>query len=247
MFTAEYAAQFDVLLPCLAAFRLPLPLGGSSNHFRTAALRAVGGWDPHNVTEDADLGIRLARFGYRSSMIASSTHEEAPADVRRWLYQRTRWFKGWMQTWLVHMRAPRLLLSDLGAAGFATFQLIVGGSVLAALVYPLFLASTVWQLATGQSLMPASLAPLHVAVFLGGLLASTVGIVTGLSRRRLLGSAWIALLAPLHWLLLSVAAWRALRQFLREPFRWEKTEHGLAKSSRMSQPSATQPADPFAE
>jgi len=97
MFTADYAAQFDVFLPGLARLRLPLPLGGSSNHFHTATLRAAGGWDAHNVTEDADLGMRLARFGYRSDMIASTTYEEAPARIGPWLRQRTRWFKGWMR------------------------------------------------------------------------------------------------------------------------------------------------------
>ena len=101
-FTAEYAGHFDVFLPKLAALGSPLPLGGSSNHFRTATLRKVGGWDPHNVTEDADLGMRLARFGYRSGVIPSSTYDEAPADVGRWVGQRTRWFKGWMR--LVNFR-----------------------------------------------------------------------------------------------------------------------------------------------
>jgi len=96
-FSAEYAAHFDVFLPKLAALRLPLPLGGSSNHFRTTTLREVGGWDPHNVTEDADLGMRLARFGYRSDVIDSTTYEEAPANVCDWLGQRSRWFKGWMR------------------------------------------------------------------------------------------------------------------------------------------------------
>jgi glycosyltransferase XagB len=98
LFTAEYAGQFDVFLPALAQLGLPLPLGGSSNHFRTTTLRAIGAWDPYNVTEDADLGLRLARFGYRSGMIERSTYEEAPARLGPWLRQRTRWFKGWMQT-----------------------------------------------------------------------------------------------------------------------------------------------------
>src|SRR5262245_50147222 len=96
-FTAEYAGHFDVLLPKLAATGLPLPLGGSSNHFRTEALRQVCGWDPYNVTEDADLGMRLARFGYRSDVIDSTTYEEATSDISRWLGRRTRWFKGLMQ------------------------------------------------------------------------------------------------------------------------------------------------------
>ena len=97
LFTAEYAGQFDVLLPGLAQLRLPLPLGGSSNHFRTKALREAGGWDPYNVTEDADLGTRLARLGYRAAVIDSTTYEEAPARIKPWIRQRTRWFKGWMR------------------------------------------------------------------------------------------------------------------------------------------------------
>jgi cellulose synthase/poly-beta-1,6-N-acetylglucosamine synthase-like glycosyltransferase len=97
MFTASYAGHFEGFLPAMAALRLPFPLGGSSNHFRTAALRRVGGWDPYNVTEDADLGIRLHRFGYRCAALSSATYEEAPARFGPWLKQRTRWYKGWMR------------------------------------------------------------------------------------------------------------------------------------------------------
>ena len=97
MFTAEYAGLFDVLLPGLSQRGLPLPLGGSSNHFRTGILRRAGGWDPYNVTEDADLGMRLARLGYRTTVIDSTTYEEAPACAGPWLRQRTRWFKGWIR------------------------------------------------------------------------------------------------------------------------------------------------------
>ncbi len=96
MFAANYAGQFDAFLPGLAALHLPFPLGGSSNHFRTAVLRKVGGWDPYNVTEDADLGIRLYRLGYRSAVLSSATYEEAPPPFVQWLKQRTRWYKGWM-------------------------------------------------------------------------------------------------------------------------------------------------------
>ena len=94
LFTAEYAGMFDVMLPALCAFCLPIPLGGSSNHFRTAILREVGAWDPYNVTEDADLGIRLARSGYSADVISSTTYEEAPVRLWPWIKQRTRWFKG---------------------------------------------------------------------------------------------------------------------------------------------------------
>jgi cellulose synthase/poly-beta-1,6-N-acetylglucosamine synthase-like glycosyltransferase len=111
LFTAEYAGLFDVFLPGLAAWRLPLPLGGSSNHFRVSVLREVGAWDPYNVTEDADLGMRLARFGYRTTVIPSTTYEEAPALFASWLRQRTRWFKGWMR--LVNLRDTSLFFNGL--------------------------------------------------------------------------------------------------------------------------------------
>src|SRR3954471_7282333 len=109
---------FDFLLPGLSRLGIPIPLGGTSNHFRTEILRRVSGWDAYNVTEDADLGIRLARLGYRSTVMNSSTYEEAPRRFGPWLRQRSRWFKGWAQTWAVHMRNPRRLLRELGPRGF---------------------------------------------------------------------------------------------------------------------------------
>ena len=237
LFTAEYAGQFDVFLSGLAAMHLPLPLGGSSNHFYTDVLREVGGWDAYNVTEDADLGMRLARFGYRSTLIASTTLEEAPAHFEAWLRQRTRWFKGWMQTWLVHMRTPRRLLRELGTAGFITFQLVVGGNTLAALVHPLFLAGLIYSMATGFPMWrgdgtATALAVLYGSTVVIGYLTSAFLCWLGLYRRALLPTAWVLLLTPVHWLLLSLAAWRALSQLVAAPYTWEKTEHGLAKTSR---------------
>jgi len=236
-YTAEYAGQFDVFLPGLAALGLPLPLGGSSNHFHTATLREIGGWDPYNVTEDADLGMRLARFGYRSEMIDSTTYEEAPAYFGPWLRQRTRWFKGWMQTWLVHMRQPRQLLRDLRLTGFVAFQLMVGGNALAALVHPLFMAALIYTCTTSSEIWRSDDAAITVVgavyattVIVGYLSSAFLGWL-GLARRGLLASAWVLLLTPLHWLLLSLAAWRAVYQLVVAPYAWEKTEHGLAKTS----------------
>jgi cellulose synthase/poly-beta-1,6-N-acetylglucosamine synthase-like glycosyltransferase len=235
VFTAEYAGLFDVFLPGLAAWRLPLPLGGSSNHFRTSVLRRIGAWDPYNVTEDADLGMRLARFGYRTAVIPSTTYEEAPSRFGPWLRQRTRWFKGWMQTWLVHMRSPLRLAGELGLPGFAVFQLLVGGTVLAALVHALFAARLAWMMTTSppDGAMFFGMLGFDAATLASGYLISAALGLIGLARRRLLGCAWALLLMPLYWLLLSVAAWRALFQLMRDPYRWEKTEHGLARTSRI--------------
>ncbi len=239
MFTAEYAGLFDVFLPGLAAWRLPLPLGGSSNHFRTSVLREIGAWDPYNVTEDADLGMRLARHGYRTAMIASSTYEEAPVGFAAWLRQRTRWFKGWMQTWIVHMRRPVRLISDMGAAGFVVFQLVVGGTVLAALVHLVFAAALAWDVFVDagswsqKSATDIAIAALHGTTLITGYVMSGVLGIIGLARRRLGGCGAALLLMPVYWLMLSLACWRALFQLVVDPYRWEKTEHGLARSSRL--------------
>jgi cellulose synthase/poly-beta-1,6-N-acetylglucosamine synthase-like glycosyltransferase len=226
-FAAEYAGQFDVFLPGLAAMRMPLPLGGSSNHFRTAVLREVGGWDAWNVTEDADLGFRLARFGYRSVTFNSTTSEEAPIRFKAWLGQRSRWMKGWMQTWGVHMREPGRLWRQAGPRGFLTLNIIVGGNVLTALAYPILVLELAAHFLTNFTV---SLAPLHIATVTAGF-ASTVLIgLMGLARRGRLRSGWILAATPFYWACLSIAAWRALWQLWRDPYRWEKTEHGLTQS-----------------
>lgn len=238
-FTAEYAGQFDVFLPGVAALRLPLPLGGSSNHFRTTMLRKLHGWDSYNVTEDADLGMRLARFGYHSGVIDSTTYEEAPSAIGPWLRQRTRWFKGWLQTWLVHMRSPIRLLRDLGPASFVAFQLMVVGNVLAALVHPVFFGLLIYGVVTGSlwsgdGIGTALMLAVVGTTAISGFVASVVLGCVGLARRGLLREAWVLLLTPIHWMLLSWAAWRALYQLIRDPYRWEKTEHGLARTSRLA-------------
>lgn len=229
-FALEYSVLFDVTLPGLARLGLPIPLGGTSNHFPREVLDRWTGWDPFNVTEDADLGIRLARMGGRVGMLSSTTWEEAPVRFRGWLPQRTRWLKGWMQTYLVHTRQPTRLLRDLGAACFAGFHVYSGGLVLSALVFPLFCSLTlieVWQGgwqpppgAPGRALW--SLAIFNVAA---AYIASVVAAVVAAWRR---GRTWLAIGAPfmpIYWLLISLAAYRALYQLATAPHYWEKTEH----------------------
>ena len=234
LFTVEYAGLFDVFLPGLAAHRLPLPLGGSSNHFRTAVLRELGSWDAYNVTEDADVGMRLARFGYFTSMIDSTTYEEAPTTIGPWLKQRTRWIKGWMQTWLVHMRSPRRLLRELGFVRFLTLQLVVGGTVLSALVHPVFLVLFSALLTSDDPLPSDVSAGFYGGTLLSGYVASAGIGLLGLARRRLLSCGWVVVLVPVYWMLLSLAAWRALYMLVRDPYQWEKTDHGLARTSRLA-------------
>jgi cellulose synthase/poly-beta-1,6-N-acetylglucosamine synthase-like glycosyltransferase len=234
-FTIEYCALFDGLLPALDRMGLPIPLGGTSNHFRASALRWLMAWDPFNVTEDADLGIRLAA-GYCCRVLDSTTYEEAPAQFMGWLRQRTRWLKGYVQTWLVHMRSPRALWRELGTRGFLGFQIMVAGTVLSALVHPWFYLLAGLELAAGNFLTePESLLgwPFWLIAWfdlLAGYLASMGLGLLAVKQRGYRALLWQVPLMPIYWLLISAAAYRALWQFMTARYEWEKTEHGLAPS-----------------
>jgi cellulose synthase/poly-beta-1,6-N-acetylglucosamine synthase-like glycosyltransferase len=234
--TVEYSALFDAILPALARLRLPVPLGGTSNHFRRETLDAVGGWDPFNVTEDADLGFRLARRGWRTKVLDSTTWEEAPVGFRSWFRQRTRWLKGWIQTYLVHTRRPLRLFGELGIRGALGFHTVMGGLVLSALVHPLLYVLLAWQVASGRLLASAGTPPLAATLWTvawinlaaGYLVSIGVGAISAL-RRGQPSLALSALMMPLCWLLVSAAAYRALYQLATAPYLWEKTEHGIAR------------------
>jgi len=236
LFAFEYRALFRSLLPWLSGWRVVLPLGGTSNHFRTAPLREVGGWDPYNVTEDADLGIRLVRLGYRTDTISLPTLEDAPEELSVWLRQRTRWFKGWVQTWLVHMRDPVRLAIDLGWPSFLVAQVLMAGLVVSALVHPLLLLALGILLAQIVLAAPASGWPVVL------LTVDAVNIVCGYlsflllghyaTRRHERGAFWRTVLwTPAYWMLLSAAAWRACLQLTRNPHLWEKTPHVRSRST----------------
>ena len=244
MFTLEYAANFQVLLPALASWRVPLPLGGTSNHFPRAVLEKVGGWDPYNVTEDADLGIRLARFGYQSVTILSHTFEEAPVALRQWLPQRRRWVKGWMQTSIVCLgRMPRHLRLPLRER-LAVHGILTGG-VLGLLLYP---ASLVALILFGSALAELTwpdtvpiwiLIALNLGNFLAIMTAAAVSTLRGLRAAGAVHLAPLIPLLPFYWALMSLAAWQALFQFLRNRFAWEKTAHGIATGRRRTPVSSS--------
>ncbi|MDX2204871.1 MAG: glycosyltransferase family 2 protein, partial [Hyphomicrobiaceae bacterium] len=205
---------------------------------RRRTLLALSGWDPFNVTEDADLGIRLARRGLRTVVLPSTTWEEAPTALPVWLRQRTRWIKGWMQTWAVHTRRPRRLRRELGLRATIATHAVFGGLIGSALVQPLFYALVAYQAATGTLLAPAesalAAAMLYVcwSNFLCGFAVSMLVGAISVWRRGRRRLALEALLMPLYWLLISAAAYRALYQLFREPFLWEKTPHGAARRGR---------------
>jgi len=237
LFAIEYAILFDVLHQGTAGLRLPLALGGSSNHFRTEVLREVGGWDAWNVTEDADLGLRLARFGYRTATLGSCTHEEAPARLKAWLTQRRRWSKGWMQTFITLSRDPPRLLREVGLRQLSVLVMMMTALVIVPPLWPIYAGLIVYDLASyGLPTPTTSFAVLEstlwvsVAAFGAGSLIWLA--LLGMRRRDLLGLwPYLPLLLPYHFLM-SVAAWAALFDLFLHPFHWHKTEHGLARSSR---------------
>ncbi len=237
MFAIEYATLFDLIDPGLAALDLPIALGGTSNHFRIETLRRVGGWDAWNVTEDADIGFRLARFGYRAETIEATTQEEAPADISAFMGQRRRWCKGWYQTLITLCRQPRRLLCEVGGLRATIMVLILLSSVLAPLGAPLGIILVLRTLVQGGPFWPSTgfeafMATLAAAVLFGGFGAILWPALLGMKRRGLLRLWPSLLLLPAYYALISLAAWTSLYDLLVRPYHWCKTEHGLAKPAR---------------
>jgi cellulose synthase/poly-beta-1,6-N-acetylglucosamine synthase-like glycosyltransferase len=220
-FDVEYAIHFNVWLPFLSRCDIPFPLGGTSNYFRRDALIAAGGWDAWNVTEDADLGLRLSRFGCKATMISSPTYEEAPFRLSHWFDQRTRWMKGHIQTWLVLMRQPFSAIRGMGLLRFTAMQLTFGGSLLASAMHApmiVYLIATLFG-------APTWLNGWHGVLFgvgYGSVLAAA------LASKTARPSLATCVLLPVYWVLHSIAMTRALLQMISRPHYWAKTPHGEA-------------------
>ncbi len=233
LFTLEYSYWFDYLLPGLQTLGLPIPLGGTSNHFRLPLLLEMGGWDPFNVTEDADLGIRTAERGYRIGVVNSTTYEEANCHLPNWIRQRSRWLKGYMQTWLVHNRYPLRSLRRLGLKNWLSTQLFVGGTVLAFLSEPIVWGVFIYWLFTRADwldyVFPNWILYLSLFNLLFGNALGVYLTMLAVFHRRYYGLVAYALLNPFYWILHSAAGYMALWQLFTKPFYWEKTVHGLSK------------------
>jgi glycosyltransferase XagB len=233
MFTLDYGLWFDQMLPGLERLKIPIPLGGTSNHFKIEVLRELHAWDPFNVTEDADLGVRLTQKGYRVGVVDSTTFEEASCHTGNWIRQRSRWMKGYMQTFLVHTRRPLHLMRTIGPLGFLGFVFFIGGTVLSGLFNPLFwLLYVGWMIAavTGfESVFPEPLLFLSLFNLLAGNGALVFLNMLAPIRRGWLDLIPYSLTAFGYWIMISIATYRGLWQLLRNPFYWEKTQHGVSK------------------
>ncbi len=234
-FSIEYSYWYDYYLEGLDRVDVPIPLGGTSNHFRVSQLRELGCWDPYNVTEDADIGIRLSRRKLRTAMLDCYTYEEATIKFGSWIRQRSRWYKGHTQTYLVHMRHPIKLLQDLGWRKYLLFQFTFGGGIYMPIINPFLWAITAISLFAPWAFSSLFLLPIQsICIFnlvVGNLSFLLLYLWTCIKQRRR-HFIPLALTMPLYWVLISVAAWRGLVQLITRPFYWEKTAHGVSKGTQ---------------
>jgi len=229
-FTIEYNTWFRVFLPGLERLGFAVPLGGTTLFFRRTALEKLGGWDAHNVTEDADLGIRLARHGYRTEIVHTATEEEANCRFLPWVKQRSRWLKGFAITWAVHMRSPLKLLKELGFKKFLGVQILFVGTLSQFLLAPLLWTFWAIPLGVGHPLQAVvsttTLLTLGAVFLLSELIAITVGMFAVSDRRHRFLMAWVPTM-HFYFPMGTLAAYKAVYELLTQPFYWDKTTHGV--------------------
>jgi glycosyltransferase involved in cell wall biosynthesis/cellulose synthase/poly-beta-1,6-N-acetylglucosamine synthase-like glycosyltransferase/O-antigen/teichoic acid export membrane protein len=244
LFTAEYSLWFDMILPGLQSVNTMIPLGGTSNHFIVEKLRELHGWDAFNVTEDCDLGVRLFRKGYRTAIINSMTLEEANSRPINWLRQRSRWIKGYMQTYLVHVRSFRQMIRDHKWHALV-FQLNIGGKIAVMVINPILWATTIAYFglhryfgAAIESVFPAPIFYIGVISLLLGNFMYLYNYMIGCAKR---GEWWLikyVFFIPFYWLWMSVAAAMAAVQLVFKPHYWEKTHHGFHLEKKVAMAGA---------
>lgn len=247
-FTAEYSLWFDLILPGLQKAKLAIPLGGTSNHFPVQTLRALGGWDAFNVTEDCDLGLRLSWFRLKTVIVDSTTYEEANSRVKNWIRQRSRWIKGYMQTYLVHMREPWHYIRHGRLRELFSLQVLIGGKTAILLINPLMwllLTLTIVFRATISSVFGALFPPFIlyagvITLVLGNFFYAYIYLLGCMRREQFRLVPWM-LLIPIYWFLASVAACMALYELFTRPHYWQKTIHGLHLASAETTLNPTDP------
>lgn len=234
LFTAEYSLWFDLILPGLQSINAPIPLGGTSNHFRVKDLRKLRGWDPFNVTEDCDLGIRLAKRGHRTAIVDSTTFEEANSQILNWLRQRSRWIKGYLQTYFIHMRRPKEFVFSAKEPDVLTFQLVVGGKVLSIFINPFMWLMTLayfvfrpWIGDLIESFYPPLIMYTGFFCLIVGNFLYLYCYMIGCVRRGYYDLVKYVFLVPFYWLGMSLAGWKAIYELIRKPHYWAKTVHGF--------------------
>lgn len=234
VFTAEYSLWFDLILTGLQSIDSIIPLGGTSNHFKTQNLKLLKGWDSFNVTEDCDLGLRLVKNGYRTAIVNSTTYEEANSELKNWFSQRGRWIKGYMQTYLVHVRNPRDFIKQTAISNFLAFQLVVGGKIFSLFINPLMWIITISYFIFRQTLGPFIESFFPAPIFYMAVICLVFGnflymyyYMIGCAKRGYFSLIKYGYIVPFYWLGMSISGWQALYKIITSPHYWAKTHHGL--------------------
>ncbi len=232
-FTAEYSLWFGVILPALQSIGTTIPLGGTSNHFRTADIHKFEGWDPFNVTEDADLGVRLFKAGYKTAILDSTTYEEANSKVGNWLRQRSRWIKGYMQTFLVHNRDIHKFAKNQKIHALL-FQLIIGGKIIFVMLNPFMWFTTIAYFVfrpvvgpTIEQFYPGIIFYMAAFCLIAGNFLYLYYYMIGVVKQGKYSIVKFIFGVPFYWFMISTAFWIAAYQLIFKPHYWEKTVHGL--------------------
>jgi cellulose synthase/poly-beta-1,6-N-acetylglucosamine synthase-like glycosyltransferase len=226
-FSIEYSSWFQFLLYGLQALKLPIPLGGTSNHFKTEELKNLKAWDPYNVTEDAELGMRIAINNGIIRVVNSTTMEECPNLVSSWLHQRTRWIKGHLQTFLVYMREPKTIIKNFGFSGFLGFFFFIGAPAISYIFVPFSLVLYFFA-SIAPNISPDLLYFMVFNLIFGVTLHLLIALFV-IVKNKWLNILPLCFLFPIYWLLHSVASYLALYQLIKKPHHWNKTEHGVSK------------------
>ncbi len=234
MFALEYRKQFTYLLPAICRLGLFVSLGGTSNHLRTVFLRQIGGWDAFNVTEDADLGVRIAKAGYHTQVLPSTTWEEATNTLSAWFKQRRRWHKGFMQTMCVHSRHPLTASHKMGASNFCFLLYYFGLTMLLPLLTPFMLWASIAQIFqvnnTWLYLFVLLITGANLLLSIGGYIASAYYILRYDQRNVRVKSPWLWSLSYIVYICFHIpATFVALAHLCKNPHYWDKTKHGLRK------------------
>ena len=248
-FTVEYAMWFSFFLPGLVTLDAPIPLGGTSNHFRRAALRALGGWDPYNVTEDCDLGIRMFREHYEIKVLESTTLEEANSDFVNWVKQRSRWYKGYLQTFLIHLRSPRRAQERDRSQGRWSLVRLRGRDPDPRHGQPVLLGHDPRVVhrppAFVKEIFPAPVYYVGLVLWaFGNFLLWYLTVLTA-RHTRPEGLVLAAMLVPIYWVMMSIAAVKAMWQLVVTPSFWEKTAHGLDAGSEADSDAGSEKPEPL--
>lgn len=233
-FSIEYSMWFDFTIRSIDKFGSFFPLGGTSNHFKAKKLLELGKWDGFNVTEDAELGVRIARAGYKVSYLNSITEEECPITIHAWIKQRTRWIKGFMQTFCEYMffKKPICIKSTINFKPIRKLKFfdIITFNLFIMMSFFFFITMMViflnLDIATNIKDFKLLIIMSYINIF-SFLIMTYMSFIIIIVKNKIKFNVFYLILFPFYWILHYIAGVRACYYLIVKPFYWAKTKHGI--------------------